>query len=106
MPLPGLVDSAAELLDLGVATDKGGEPARGGGLKSRAHGTDPRQFVDFDWARQTLHGHGPARRRLHEALGERQGLHGQERGAGIGELLHARGQVGGLAHGGVVHVKV
>ncbi len=104
--LPGLVDRAAELLDLGVATHKGREPARGGGLEPRAHGADPGELVDLDGAGQALHGHGPERGHLHEALGERQGLRGQERRARIGELLHARGEVGSLADRGVVHVQV
>ena len=105
-PVPSLVDGAAELLDLDVPTHEGREPARGGGLQSRAHGADPSQRVDLDGARQALHRHGSERRHLHKALDEREGLGGQERGAGIGELLHARGEVGSLADGGVVHVQV
>jgi hypothetical protein len=99
-PLPGLVNRAAELLGLGVPADKGRKPARRGGLESRAHGADPGKFVDLDGARQALHRHGPERRYLHEALSERERLRGQERGAGIGELLHTRGEVCGLAYRG------
>jgi hypothetical protein len=39
-------------------------------------------------------------------LGQAQGASGQERGAGVGELLHPRGEVGCLADGRVVHAQV
>jgi len=49
---------------------------------------------------------GPEGCDLHEALGEREGLGGEQGRAGIGELLHARDEVRGLAYRGVVHVQV
>ena len=43
---------------------------------------------------------------LDESLGQSEGGGGQPNTARGGELLHARRQVRGLAHGGVVHVQV
>ena len=43
---------------------------------------------------------------MHETLGERESAGGQEARSGIGQLLHPRREMGGLAHRGVVHAEV
>jgi len=61
---------------------------------------------DLDGLREPAHGHGPERPDLDIALGQTQGVLGHEGGARARELLHPRGQVRGLADGGVVHVEI
>ena len=55
VPLPRLLQRAAELLDLGVAAHEAGEPAGGGRLEPGAHGAGPGQLVDLDGLGQALH---------------------------------------------------
>ena len=53
-----------------------------------------------------MHRHGTERLDLHEALGQAKSFAGDPDGARRGELLHAGGQVGGLANGRVVHAEI
>ena len=93
-------------LDLRVATDEARQSSGGGGVQPAAHGARACQLEDLDRRREPLHRHRPARGHLHEALGERQRLRRQQDRAGLGHLLHARGQVRGLTDRRVVHVQI
>jgi hypothetical protein len=104
--LPGLLKSTVKVLEFSIAAHKPREPARSGRLQPRAHGTDPREFVDVDRRREALHGHGPQWSHLYEAFGERQGVECQEDRPRIGELFHPRREMRGLTDGRIVHVKV
>jgi hypothetical protein len=75
-------------------------------LEPRAHSAGAHDLEDLDGLCQPAHGHGPEGPDLDIALGEAQRVLGHEGGARAGELLHPRGQVRGLADGGVVHVEV
>src|SRR4030095_15782914 len=55
---------------------------------------------------ETLHGHWPQRVDHDVTLGEPQGALGDEDGTRPGDLLHAGGQVRGLADSRVVHAQV
>ena len=104
--MPRLIQGTVELLDFGVPAHETGEPAGGGGLESRSRGADPDELVDLDGGGQPLHRHWPQGRDVHETLGERKSVGGQEARSGIGQLLHPRREMGGLAHRGVVHAEV
>ena len=106
VPGASLLEALAELLDLGVPADEAGEPAGRRGLQARSQRADPGELVDLDRGGQALHGHGAQWGHLHEAFGEREGVGRQEDRARIGELLHPRREVGGLADGRVVHAEV
>ena len=97
---------AAELLQLGVAADEPRQPAPGGRLQAGPRRARPRHLVDLHGVGEPLHRHGAERLHLDVALGQRQRLGRDHDRAGIGELLHPRGQVRRLADGRVVHVEI
>ena len=101
-----LAEHSAQVLDLGVAADEAREPAAGRGLQTRPRRPRPRQLVDLHGLGEPLHRHGTERLHLDVALGQRQRVGRDHDRAGIGELLHPRGQVRRLADGRVVHVQV
>ena len=106
MTLAGKLLRAPELLQLGVAADEAREPAPGGRLQAGSHGAAASHLEDLHRFAQPLDVDGAERLDLYEALGQTQRLRAHERGARRRELLHARGQVRRLAHGGVVDVQV
>ncbi len=95
-----------ERVHLGLAAHERREAARGAGLETRVHLLGADQLEDLNRLRHALHRHRPERLDLHVALGQPQGLARDQGGSGAGELLHARGQVRGLADGRIVHVQV
>ena len=101
-----LLEHSAQVLDLGVATDEAREAPERRRLKARPRRSRPRQLKNLDRIGESLHGDRPERSHLDVALGEAQGLGRQPDGPRRRELFHPSGQVGGLAHGGVVHAEV
>jgi hypothetical protein len=102
----GAFERLGELLLLTVAPDKAGQAAGGAGLEPGPGRHDPDQLVDRRRGLEPLHGDGPQGFDLDVALGQLQGLAGDEDGARSGDLLHAGGEMGRLPDGGVVHVEV
>ena len=107
VPQAGPVEGAAELLQLGVAADEAREPPprprpRGGCERRRL----PASSNTSTGSPSPLTGTGPSGFTCDIALGELQRLGREQDGAGIGELLHPRGQVRRLADGRVVHVQI
>ena len=66
----------------------------------------PRQLIEFDRSSQALDGHRPQRRDGDESLREPEDFRRQQGGIGLGQLFRARGQMGRLADGRVVHSQV
>src|SRR4030095_3340427 len=62
LAVPGLrfLHGLVELLDLAVASDEAGEPARGGSVEPRADRSRPDDLVDLDRFGKALHRHRPA----------------------------------------------
>ena len=91
---------------LRLPAHEAGEPPRRAGLQTPADRTGPGQLKDLHGLGEPLDGKRPQGGDLDEALGQPEGRRRQPDTAWGGELLHTRGQVRGLAHGGVVHVQV
>jgi hypothetical protein len=106
MTVAGELLGAAKLLQLGVAADEPREPAPGGRLQAGPRRASARHLVDLDRVSEPLHRYGAERFHGDVALGQRQCLGRDHNRAGIGELLHPRGEVRRLADGRVVHVEV
>ena len=106
VPLSTLGVRAAQLLQLRVAADEARQTAADGGLEPRPRRAEPRDLVDLDGVDHALDRDRAERFHGDHALDESQRRRGQEDAAGHGELLHAGGQMRGLADGGVVHVQI
>jgi hypothetical protein len=106
VPLAGPGKERGQLVDLAVATDEAAQAAPRCGIQARAHGLGARHLVRLDGLADALHVHGADGLHADVALDEPQRIAGDQDGAGNGHLLHARGQVGGLPDGRVVHVQV
>ena len=102
----GLLQRPRRAVDLGLASNERGEPAGGGRLEAFARGPAPDQLEDLDGLSEPFDRHRTQRRDLDEPLDQPQSVGRQQDAPGRGELLHAGGQVDGLAHRGVVHVQV
>jgi hypothetical protein len=106
VPVTGLLQGAPELRQLGIASDEAGEAASSARLQAGPDRARPRRLVDLDWIDEVLDRNGAERFHLDVAFGESErGLGEPDRSWG-GELLHAGGQVGRLAHSGVIHAEV
>ena len=101
-PLQGLLQRHQLLLP----PHEAGEPACRTGLQAAADGTGPDQLKDLHRLGESFDGKLPQGVDLDEALSQPERRRGQPDTARGGELLHARRQMRGLAHGGVVHVQV
>jgi hypothetical protein len=89
-----------------VAADELRQPAPGSRLQARPRRASSRNLVDLHRVGESLDRHRPPRLDLDIALHEIERGRRQQDGAGVGDLLHPRGQVRGLADGRVVHVEV
>ena len=96
----------AQLLQLSLASHEAREASRGRGMKSRALRTRRHDRVDFHRRVQALDGDRPERLDFDVTFREPQRFAGDQNRAGIGELLHPRGQMRGLPDRRVVHVEV
>src|SRR5262249_56179343 len=88
------------------ATQEGREAARGGGLQARPDGADPGDLVSLDGLGEPLDWDRAEGPNLDIALRRVQRVAGDENRAGHGRLLHTGGEMGRLAHRGVVHSEV
>jgi hypothetical protein len=75
-------------------------------VEPRAPGPGPPQLVDRDRLRQPLHRYRSQGVDFDVALYQPQGIVGQQRRAGAGELFHARRQMRRLPHRRVVHMQI
>src|SRR3984893_12546283 len=91
---------------LTLPSNESGEPSRSGGLESSRARARADHLVDFDGLLQPLHRHEAQRPHLEKSLHETQRVHRKSDSARRGELLHSRGQVRRLAHGGVIHAQI
>ena len=106
MAAPHPFECCAELLHLGIAPNEVAQASKGGDLKPCSHLAGSDHVVNLDGSIEALYRHGAEGLDLHEVLGQAEGFGGDPDGARGGELLHAGGQVGGLANGCVVHTEV
>jgi hypothetical protein len=105
-PLGRSLEGALEQFHLGIPPHEAREPARRCAFEPRPHGARAGDLIDIDGLAQPLDPDGAQRRDGDVALGASQCVRGHHDRAGGGQLLHASGQMGGLAHGGVVHAQV
>ena len=106
MPPGRLLLRRLELLHLGVAAHEAGEPPRRRGLQPRADPPGAPDLVGLHRRGQALDRDRPEQVNLHVALGQRQRLGRDHYCAGIGDLLHPRGEMRRLADRRVVHVEI
>jgi hypothetical protein len=106
MALARPAEGLPQELDFRVPAHEPRQTTGRGCVEPATHGAGTTELEDLDRGRQALHGHGAAGRHLHEALGECQRLRSEQDGPWPGHLLHARGQVGRLADGRIVHVEI
>jgi hypothetical protein len=106
VPQAGPIEGPAELLQLRVPADEAREPAPRRSLEAGAGGAGPHQLEHLDRLAEPLDGHRAEGVDLDEALGQVQGLGSEPRAARCRELLHTGREMGGLAHGGVVHAEI
>ena len=100
----GAIEETVEVAQLLLAAEEPGEGARRR-LQTRG-GRGAEQLEDLDRQLEALDGHRPVRGDLDVAVGQAARRLADERGAGTGELLHARGQVGRLPDRRVLDVEV
>jgi hypothetical protein len=102
----GQLLGAPQMLELRVASDELREAPPRCRLEARSRKPGSRYLEDFDRDGEPLHGHRAERLHGHVAFHQRQRRAREENASGPRQLLHARGQVRGLADGGVVHVQI
>ena len=102
----GAAQRLAELVQLARAPHEAGQPARRRRVEPRAPRPGAGQLVDLDRRLETLHGHRTQRRDRDESLRETEDVGRQERGVGLGQLLHAGGQMRRLPDRRVVHPQI
>ena len=106
-PVRAALERREEPLQVRLAPHERREPARGEGLGAGLRGGGARHLVHLDGRVQPLaRAPGPAARVATRPRGQRDGVAGGEDGAGLGHLLHPRGQVHGRPHRGVGHGQV
>src|SRR5713226_8510438 len=101
-----LREGGEQSIHLGVAADEGGQTPGRRGLQARAYRARPGQLEDLGGRRQPLDRDCPERLDSDETLRKVQRVRRQQNRARVGHLLHARGEVRSLSHGGVIHVQV
>ena len=106
MPRPGLLQRLLQGRQLLLPSHEAGEPTRRCGLQAPADRTGPRQLKDLHGLGQPPDGKLSQGVDLHEALGQPEGRGSQPDTPRGRELLHTRGQMRGLADGGIVHMQV
>src|SRR4029077_9118425 len=101
-----LLERAAEVLDLGVTSDKPAEDPRGHRLQAPTDWSRAGDFENVDGIGHALDRHRPERRYVDVPFGQLEGVGGDQDGAGPCDLLHAGGEVSGLPNGGVIHMEI
>ena len=97
---------AADLLELGCASDEWAETPPDGRLQPRSHRTGAGRLIDFDRLRDAPDGHRAERLDLDKSFHQAKGVTGEANGPGGRKLLHARREMGRLPDRGVVHPEV
>src|SRR5207244_11567153 len=100
------VEGLAKMVELLAAPHEPREPPCRRRLKARARRRWSAELEYVDWARQPLDRNRTDRDDFDEPLGEPERLGGQPPRARCRELLHARGEVGGLAPRRIVHAQI
>ena len=105
-PRSGPTDGLADLFQLRRPADEPGEAAGRRRMQPRAKWPRSRHLIEVDRHAQALDGHRTERRDRDEPFRETEHVGGQQSRVGLGELLHARGQVRGLTDRRVVHPQI
>jgi len=105
-PAPRALEAPPKRLRLGGATDEAREAPGRRGLEAGAHRPGPEQLVHLDRVGEPAHGDRTERADLHEPFGQSERRRRDQDRARHRRLLHAGGEVRGLAHRGVVHAQV
>src|SRR5262249_28215402 len=95
-----------ELLEFAIASHKSRETAAGRCVETSTRNPHSGDLEYLERLGKTLHGHASQRAHRHETLGEVKGSRGHDDGAREGQLLHACGEMRGLADSGVVHAQI
>ena len=106
MTRPGLLQRLLQGRQLLLPSHEAGEPTRRCGLQTPADRTGPDQLKDLHGLWQPPDGKPPQGVDLDESLDQPEGRRRQPDTPRGRELLHTRGQMRGLADGGIVHVQV
>ena len=106
MPLSGLLQRSTKLLHFRVAAHKPSEAAGGRRLQARAGASGRYDLEDLNWALKALDRPESQCADHDVALSQLERRRRDQDRARHGQLLQARGQVGRLANGRVVHVEV
>ena len=106
MTRPGLLQRLLQGRQLLLPSHEAGEPTRRCGLQTPADRTGPDQLKDLHGLWQPPDGKPPQGVDLHESLDQPEGRRRQPDTPRGRELLHTRGQMRGLADGGIVHMQV
>ena len=88
------------------ASHEARQPPGRRGLQARARGGRAHDLVDLHRRLEPANRHRAQRLHVHPSPGEPHGVGGGQDRARLGHLLHAGGQVDGLAHRGVVRVQL
>ncbi len=100
------LEQVTQRLELGVAPDKRSQALHYGSLETRARGCRARDLEDFHRLGAATHRHRPQGVELEIVARQARDRLRREHGAGGCELLHARGQMRGLADRAVLHGQV
>ena len=106
LAVAGAAQRLAQLVQLARAAHEAGQASRRRRVEPRSPRPGAGQLVDLDRRLETLHGHRPQRRHRDESFRQVEHVGRQERGVGLGQLLHASGQVGRLPDRGIVHPQI
>jgi len=90
----------------GLPSYEPSEPPPCASLQALPDSTRPHELEDLDRLWQPLDRKLPQGINLHQPFDQPEGRRRHSNGAWSGELFHARRQVRGLPHGGVVHVQI
>src|SRR5437773_4691886 len=102
MPRPGRLQRLLQGRQLLLPSHKAGEPTRRRGLQTPADRTGPDQLKDLYELWKPPDGKPPQGVDLDESLDQPEGRRRQPDTPRCRELLHTRGQMRGLANGGIV----
>jgi hypothetical protein len=106
MPGGGVPERLAQLFQFGVSPHESREPPGGRRMEPGAHVPGSRHLVYLDGCFQPLDRDRPEQLDRDEPLRQPQRVSGQQRCAGVGQLLHPGGKMRSLPHGRVVHAQV
>src|SRR5262249_2519606 len=97
---------ANELIELSYAVDERRQPPRGGSLQAGSRGAGAGPLIDPDPFAEPLHRQRTQRLHLHIAFGQFLSFGGGKNRARLRDLFHARREMHGLAHAGVIRPQI